>query len=565
MIGEVVGNYRVTGKLGEGGMGAVYLAEHTSLGRRVAIKVLLPDASKRPDLVDRFFNEAKTLANLRHPALVEVYDYGVRDNGSAYLVMDYLERRRKLPVAEALDFGRQIAGGLVAAHAQGIVHRDLKPDNVFVVRDPEDPTHERVKILDFGIAKLVQPGGGSKGATQTGMVLGTPLYMAPEQCRGSGTVDHRADVYSLGCILYAMLTGRPPFDYEGVGEILGAHLYEAPKPPRTLDPNIPEALDALVLKALAKKPDERFGSMGEIAQALVNVGARATTGASAGAPVIVPPGAPELARAATIISGGAVPVADPEAAKTPITAADRPGAVAAASTQTTLAGAVGVAALEGGAPVRRKGGVLAGVAVAGALSIGIVAFALHGRGGSARPTVAAAKPPAVPAPVPVPVTAPPPPKPAARAPEPAQDKELRPPERTPAAHVTKPSGGGNANAELYARGLVLQQQGDEAGALTALRAYLGGSGQSRSARADAERRVIALQRRLAEIEIWCDVAGATITVDGVVRGHTPIVSTVVLPPGAHRLELAKNGYQTVWQAFTVAPGEHKPFRFSLPR
>ena len=133
-----------------------------------------------------------------------------------------------------------MAAGVGAAHGQGIVHRDLKPDNVFLVPDPEQADRERVKILDFGIAKLVLPSAaGSKGATSTGMLLGTPLFMAPEQCRGAGQVDHRADIYSVGCILYMMLTGRPPFNHEGVGEILAAHLHEPVAPPRSIDPSLP--------------------------------------------------------------------------------------------------------------------------------------------------------------------------------------------------------------------------------------------------------------------------------------------------------------------------------------
>ena len=155
---------------------------------------------------------------------------------------------------------------MAAAHGQGIVHRDLKPDNIFLVSDPENPGRERVKILDFGIAKLVLPSPtASQGArdvrTSTGMLLGTPLFMAPEQCRGAGQIDHRADIYSVGCILYMMLTGRPPFDHEGVGEVLAAHLHEQVVPPRTLEPSVPAALEAITLRALDKRPEARFQSM----------------------------------------------------------------------------------------------------------------------------------------------------------------------------------------------------------------------------------------------------------------------------------------------------------------
>src|SRR4051794_28665488 len=281
MIGETFGSYRVTGKLGSGGMGAVYLAEHTLLGRKAAVKVLLPEHSQNQDLIDRFFNEAKTTASLKHPALVDVFDYGIHPGtGSAYLVMDFLEgeslgarlaRVAPLPSETAVDLGRQIARGMEAAHSRGIVHRDLKPDNVFLVPDHEDATRDQVKILDFGIAKLLGTPKGSKGATSTGMVLGTPLFMAPEQCKGSGVVDHRADIYSLGCILYFMLCARPPFDYPGVGEILGAHLHEPVTPPSTINPGVTPALEAIVMKALAKKPEDRHPTMAALAADLARL------------------------------------------------------------------------------------------------------------------------------------------------------------------------------------------------------------------------------------------------------------------------------------------------------
>ncbi len=253
-------------------MGAVYSADHVMLGRKAALKVLLPEHSKREDLVERFFNEARTAARLNHPALVEVFDMGTLPDGSAYLVMDFLEgetlaarlhRLGPLPVDQAVDLARQITAGMAAAHGQGIIHRDLKPDNVFLVQDPENHARERVKILDFGIAKLVVPDTEKRGATSTGMVLGTPLFMAPEQCRGAGVVDHRADIYSVGCILFMMLTGRPPFPYEGVGEILGAHLHEPPPSPRASNPAVSADLETVALRALAKKAADRYQTMAD--------------------------------------------------------------------------------------------------------------------------------------------------------------------------------------------------------------------------------------------------------------------------------------------------------------
>ena len=249
LIGLTIGNYAIRSRIGAGGRGAVYLAEHPGIGKKVAVKVLLPEHSKRQDLINRFFNEAKATATLHHPALVEVFDFGFLPDGAGYIVMDFrdgeslaarLRRVAPLDPQAAAEIGRQLAAGVAAAHGQHIVHRDLKPDNVFLVPDPELPEGERVKILDFGIAKLLLPGGGgSKGATSTGMMMGTPLYMAPEQCRGAGQVDHRADVYSAGCILYEMLAGRPPFSAGSVFALVFKHMDEPPAPPSGSAPRAP--------------------------------------------------------------------------------------------------------------------------------------------------------------------------------------------------------------------------------------------------------------------------------------------------------------------------------------
>jgi serine/threonine protein kinase len=269
--GTELGPYRIVKKLGEGGMGSVYVAQHSLLGRRAAIKVLLPALSSQREIVDRFFNEARATTAVTDPGIVQVFDFGFDAERGAYIVMELLDgeslearlRRGAISVADALRLTRQVAGSLAAAHARGIVHRDLKPDNIFIVRDAEAQGGERPKILDFGIAKL-SAADGDRTRTRTGMVMGTPIYMSPEQCRGAGAIDHRADIYSLGCVLYHLLAGRPPFDFEGIGEIISAHLREPPTPPSLYAPGLPPAIEGIVLRCLEKNPDDRFASMTEL-------------------------------------------------------------------------------------------------------------------------------------------------------------------------------------------------------------------------------------------------------------------------------------------------------------
>jgi serine/threonine-protein kinase len=290
VLGSSIGNYTLTAKIGEGGMGTVYRAEHATLGRRAAVKVLLPEMSSQRDAIARFFNEARAATAIHHPSIVEIFDFGSLPDGSAYIVMEYLHgeslmarcrRVGRLEPGRALVLARQIAGALGAAHDCGIVHRDLKPDNVFVVPDPEVPGGERVKILDFGIAKLAgDAGGGSR--TQTGAVLGTPMYISPEQCRGTGQIDARADLYSLGCVLYELVCGRPPFVVEGAGELIAHHLYFEPQPPRTHEPSLPEPLDRLILWLLRKDPRARPQTARELIAAIdqLDLGAAAGHAAS---------------------------------------------------------------------------------------------------------------------------------------------------------------------------------------------------------------------------------------------------------------------------------------------
>jgi serine/threonine protein kinase len=279
LLGTTAGNYRFLDKLSDGGMGAVYRAEHTMLGRLVAIKVLHPEFTHNREIVNRFFNEAKATTAIHHPGIVEVFDFGYLESGFAYLVMELLhgmtlakriKLRGPMPEGEAAAMLRGVCSGLAAAHDKGIIHRDLKPDNLFLIEDQDAASGERLKILDFGIAKLTDL-GSAHAATKTGAVMGTPTYMSPEQCRGSGTVGARADIYSLGCIFYQLLTGRPPFAMEGAGEVIGMHLYVQPEPPSRVQLGISGDTDALVMAMLSKDPSSRPQTARDLAQHLAGI------------------------------------------------------------------------------------------------------------------------------------------------------------------------------------------------------------------------------------------------------------------------------------------------------
>ena len=284
--GALIGAYRMCKRIGAGGMGEVWLAEHTLLGRRAAIKLLHASYSSQPDVVARFFNEARAATAIADPGIVQIFDFG-HDHGVAYIVMEMLDgetlearRHRGMEISDALRIMRQVAGSLGAAHARGIIHRDLKPENIFLVRDPEVAGGERAKILDFGIAKLT---GDSTVKTQTSAVMGTPMFMSPEQCRGAGLVDQRSDIYSLGCVLFTILAGRPVFVADGVGELIVKHITEAP-PRLSSFVAVPPALDELVARCLDKDPARRPGS-GTALAALIGgllADSQLMTGAGAG-------------------------------------------------------------------------------------------------------------------------------------------------------------------------------------------------------------------------------------------------------------------------------------------
>jgi eukaryotic-like serine/threonine-protein kinase len=283
------GRYRVLRKLGSGGMADVYLAEDEELGRRIAIKVLNDRHASDEQFVERFRREAKNAAGLSHPNIVQIYDRGEAE-GTYYIAMEFLEGstlkqaavdRRPLPVDEAIGYARQILTALRFAHRKGIVHRDIKPHNALIDDDG------RVKVTDFGIARA----GAASQMTEAGSIIGTAQYLSPEQARG-GVIDHRSDLYSVGVVLYELLTGTVPFTGDTPVEIAMKHLSQVPEPPSAKRPDLPRALDQVVLRALAKDPDERYGSAEEMDAELARV--------AEGLPVTQ-----ETAEAATAVLSGA--------------------------------------------------------------------------------------------------------------------------------------------------------------------------------------------------------------------------------------------------------------------
>jgi serine/threonine protein kinase len=272
--------YRLLAELGRGGTGVVFAARHEHSGHRVAVKVLRAELSHSRQAVARFFHEARSAARVADAGVVQVYESGYADDGSAFIAMELLEgeslatriaRPPRMSLAFLQHIGCEIARTLGAAHAQRLVHRDLKPDNVFLVRADAAPFGSRVKVLDFGMAKLNPDEGPYSFVTDEGALIGTPLYMSPEQCRGA-EVDARSDVYALGCMLYELACGRPPFVEGGLGLILGAHVYQPVRLPRELVPDLPEALDKLLQRALAKDPALRQQTMHALSLELASLG-----------------------------------------------------------------------------------------------------------------------------------------------------------------------------------------------------------------------------------------------------------------------------------------------------
>ncbi len=275
-IGTIVGErYRIVSRIGVGGMGAVYRAEHTMMRRDLAIKVLLPELSGKEEFARRFEREAESASRLDHPNIITTTDFGRTGDGSLFLAMEFLAGTSlgaaiaagPMRIDRALAIERQILRGLDHAHAAGVVHRDLKPENIMLIE--RDGQRDVVKILDFGIAKITEPQSGGQALTQAGVIFGTPEYLSPEQALGEA-VDARADIYAAGVILYEMLAGRRPFESEDKVKIISMHLAHAP--PRVRDVNaavdLPVPLEQAVLQAMEKSRDNRFATAAAFMQAL---------------------------------------------------------------------------------------------------------------------------------------------------------------------------------------------------------------------------------------------------------------------------------------------------------
>jgi serine/threonine-protein kinase len=263
--------YKIQKLLGEGGMGFVYLARHKVIDKKVAVKVLRSEMAKDREILDRFLQEAKAASSIGNPHIIDISDFGDLPDGSTYFVMEYLEGQslgdlvvatKQLSVERICHIARQMSDGLAAAHERGIIHRDLKPDNIFLIHRGSD--QDFVKILDFGIAKVTGSATDTK-LTKAGAVFGTPHYMSPEQAAGA-PIDHRADIYALGVMLYELTSGQLPFNADNFMGILTQHMYKAPAPIRSLvpSPSCPPSLEAVILKCLSKKQEARYQSMEEL-------------------------------------------------------------------------------------------------------------------------------------------------------------------------------------------------------------------------------------------------------------------------------------------------------------
>ena len=319
LIGRVMAErYHILKRIGEGGMGRVYLGEHVKMNRQCAIKVMSPALVNDHESAARFAREASNAARIIHPNVAAVFDYG-ESEGLVYLVMEYVEgeplarilaREAPLAVDRALDLGRQIADGLGSAHELGIVHRDLKPDNILVSRNKAG--REVAKVVDFGIAKAIQENAGD-ALTRTGLVIGTPEFMSPEQLLGD-PIDARSDLYALGCILHLMLTAAPPFAAPTREQMIKRRLSEEAPHIQHLDPGLPDSLDRVVNRLLARSPGERYASAAEVRDALAGNHVRRS---AADVPPRMPAATPRSAPTQAFESAALAPTEQTEQARRP--------------------------------------------------------------------------------------------------------------------------------------------------------------------------------------------------------------------------------------------------------
>jgi streptogramin lyase len=318
-IGSELGGYRIESLIGRGGMGIVYLAEDVTLGRKVAIKLLAPELAEDGHFRERFLRESRLAASLEHPNIITIYEARQVD-GSLYLAMRYVEgsdlraliaKGGPLPIERALSIVSQVAAALDAAHESGLIHRDVKPGNVLIAPPSTPGRPDRVYLSDFGLTKRA---ASDSGVTGTGQFVGTLEYAAPEQFEGK-PLDARTDVYSLGCVLYECLTGRPPFQRENEAALVYAHLLTPPPRVTEIRPDLPPAIDAVVARALAKPPDDRFPSCSELVAASASAlgvhvdGSTGTVASGAGGSVPAPPGRPSAKGKTRVIAVAALLVA----------------------------------------------------------------------------------------------------------------------------------------------------------------------------------------------------------------------------------------------------------------
>jgi serine/threonine protein kinase len=385
LLGSEIARYRLARVLGEGGMGRVYLAVQPAIGSRVAIKVLSDECSRSADLLERFFAEAKAVNLIRHEHIVSVLDLAVLSDGRPFIIMEFIEghtlahyvRNTHAPLGGVAQVMSEVLSGLAAAHHIGIVHRDLKPDNVLVT------VEGHAKILDFGIAKLA-PGmrADISPRTKTGALLGTPAYMAPEQISGAENSDARTDIYAAGVLLYEAVTGSVPFAGATLFDLMRAHLEHAPPPPRERRPDLPPALEQVILQALAKDPAHRFQSATAMAQALVH--ATANLPAEQWKPLSTRGGS-----RISMPGIGASTERQPRSLPQVSTDRDRPIERTPPEPHAPAFGSTAAAPYSRN-PQRRRMGLVFGVLAGAAIATGGTLFGLAGRDKKSQPSVVAA-------------------------------------------------------------------------------------------------------------------------------------------------------------------------------